>query len=81
MRLKKDNVERIALDEATVMDLEKQGFHRMTVGEIADSEKEEKTQKTLEDMTVAELKALAKKKGLEGCSGLTKENLISILKG
>ncbi len=37
-------------------------------------------EKNLEDMTVPELKALAKEKGIEGASSLSKEDLIAVLK-
>ena len=38
-------------------------------------------QKALDEMTVSELKVLAKEKGLEGTSGLNKEEILSVLKG
>ncbi|PPK80623.1 Rho termination factor-like protein [Lacrimispora xylanisolvens] len=37
-------------------------------------------EKNLEDMTVPELKALAKEKGIEGTSSLGKEDLLAVLK-
>lgn len=45
----------------------------------AETEKPEKPRE-LDEMTVPELKALAKEKGLEGTSGLNKEELLSVLK-
>ncbi|MEY8356799.1 Rho termination factor N-terminal domain-containing protein [Lachnospiraceae bacterium 54-53] len=36
--------------------------------------------KNLEEMKVAELKALAKEKGIEGSSSLSREDLLSVLK-
>lgn len=36
--------------------------------------------KTLEDMTIVELKALAKGKGIEGSASLNKEDLLAVLK-
>lgn len=39
------------------------------------------TAKNLEDMTVAELKTMAKGKGLEGVSALNKGELLEVLKG
>ncbi|MTK08450.1 MAG: hypothetical protein F8N38_15365 [Hungatella sp.] len=38
------------------------------------------SQKNMEDMTVPELKALAKEKGIEGASSLGKEDLLAVLK-
>lgn len=38
------------------------------------------SEKNLEDMTVPELKALAKEKGIEGASSLNREDLLAVLK-
>lgn len=38
------------------------------------------SEKNLEDMTVSELKALAKEKGIDGTSSLAKEDLLAVLK-
>lgn len=46
-----------------------------------DTVPEEKIGKDIEDMTVEELKTLAKEKGLTGVSSLTKADLLAILKG
>lgn len=78
MILKKDNVERIAETEAAIHKLMGQGFK--PIGGTVNKEKPDKTDKPLEDMTVTELKTLAKEKGLEGMSALNKEDLLAVLK-
>lgn len=78
MILKKDNVERIAETETAIHKLMGQGFK--PIGETVNNEKPDKADKPLEDMTVAELKVLAKEKGLEGVSALNKEDLLAVLK-
>ena len=45
------------------------------------SDSENVPEKAIEDMTVEELKAVAKERGLTGVSSLAKHDLIDILKG
>lgn len=78
MIMKRDNVERIAGTEAAIHKLMGQGFK--PIGGTVNKEKVDKVDKPLEDMTVTELKALAKEKGLEGISALNKEDLLAVLK-
>ncbi len=75
MRLIRGNVERIAETEAQIAKLKAEGFKEM--GATA---KDEQPKKAIAEMSVTELKALAREKGLEGCSGLSKEELLAILK-
>lgn len=50
-------------------------------GEAADvQEPGWEAEKDMEDMTVAELKALAKEKGIDGVSSLNREDLLAVLK-
>lgn len=48
--------------------------------EVTETAPPEEPEKKLEDMTVPELKALAKEKGIEGSSSLNREDLLSVLK-
>lgn len=86
MRLIKGNVERIVKDDVIALKLIAEGFKEL--GEVREVEPEKQTElknppepeKNLEDMTVPELKALAKEKGIEGASSLGKEDLLAVLK-
>lgn len=79
MRLIRKNVEREA-EGSTAEKLISDGFTPMKET-TPDTAPEEKTGKDIEDMTVEELKALAKEKGLTGVSSLAKADLLAILKG
>lgn len=72
----KGNEERIAADELQAQKFERQGFHRLVTEEA-----EPITEKAFADMTVEELRAEAKKRGIKGCSALKKEDLLQILEG
>lgn len=86
MRLIKGNVERIVEDQVKVDKLIADGFeHLDAVGVVqpetlAGSGMSPAAEKNLEDMTVPELKALAKEKGIDGFSSLNREDLLSVLK-
>lgn len=81
MRLIRKNVER----EAKGQDIQKwisKGYSELETKKVfSDTEKDvsESTQ-NLEELTVQELRELAKTKGLEGTSSLNKQQLIDVLK-
>lgn len=80
MRYIRENVERVAATKEQAARLEKSGFKLVKrVEEKTEADAEQKTV-SLEEMTVPELKALAKKKGIEGASSLNKAELLDILK-
>jgi hypothetical protein len=82
MRLIRKNVEREA-DGIAAEKLMNDGFKPVenTTSQKTDMKSDEKTAKSIEEMTVEELKALAKERGLTGVSALAKQDLIDILKG
>ena len=75
MILIRENVERHTDNPAEAKALTKDGY-KLVGGEI-DEPKEEKI---LDKMSVKELKALAKSKGIEGADGFTKAELLEVLK-
>lgn len=77
MRLIKNNVERIAEGESQIRKLKAAGFEPL---DAVDCKAEEEPKPALEKMKVDELKYLAKEKGIEGASSLTKEELLAVLK-
>lgn len=79
MRLIRKNVEREA-DGAAAEKLLNDGFKRVE-SLPKETTPEPLEDKNVEEMTVEELKMLAKKRGLTGISSLSKQDLIDILKG
>lgn len=86
MRLIKGNVERIVKDQVIAAKLVADGFKELGEAQVVEPENQvepespPEPEKNLEDMTVPELKALAKEKGIEGASSLGKEDLLAVLK-
>ena len=81
MRLIRKNGEREA-DGVTAQKLINDGFKPVEAAsqKTASNSADEAT-KNIEEMTVEELKTLAKERGLTGVSALAKQDLINILKG
>lgn len=90
MRLINENVEREA-EGADIQKWKNKGYAELETEEVAsdseednseteDSPSEEETLQNLEELTVQELRELAKSKGLEGTSSLNKQQLIDVLK-
>lgn len=81
MRLIRKNVEREA-DGVTAQKLMSDGFKPVEVTpQKTEADPVEEVTKNIEEMTVEELKILAKERGLTGVSALAKQDLIDILKG
>lgn len=76
MRLIKDNVERIAENPIQIAKLKADGFKELGQTETDGG----KVPVNLSEMNTQELKELAKARGVEGCSGLNKAELLEVLK-
>ncbi len=84
MRYIKGNVEREAVSQSQCEQLEAKGFRKIEIPEelklCEASEPPELQEEPLEQMSAAQLKALAKERGIESASSLTKAELLTVLK-
>ena len=76
----KSNVERVAETEEQAEKLKSQGFERVTASDkdTADAQPSNEV-KNIHDMTVKELRGVAKEKGIELPSSLSKDDIVKIL--
>ena len=81
MRLKKGNVERESEFQVAITKFKSQGYKAISTGEDLESIGMEAgaPPEVLENMTILELKSLAKEKGIEGTASLNKGELLAVL--
>lgn len=79
MRLIRKNVERIAENEAVIRKLKEEGYQEVGMA-AAEDPKGSEEEKAVEAMSTSQLKAIAKKQGIEGANSLSREELLEALK-
>lgn len=78
IKLIKSNVERVAETEEQAEKLKSQGFERVTASDKETVQPSNEV-KNIHEMTVKELRGVAKGKGIELPSSLSKDDIIKIL--
>lgn len=81
MRLIKDNVERVAEDAAKIAKLKAEGFKEIHCTQERKENIPAAEVNIPEKLSAADLRKLAKEKGIEGYSSLSKDELLAVLKG
>ncbi|MCI9359256.1 MAG: transcription termination factor Rho [Lachnospiraceae bacterium] len=80
MRLKKGNVERIAESELQAQRLMSDGYVKIDSPAGQEEAAGGRPDKPLEEMTVDQLRAIAKEKGIGGYYSLAKQDLLELLR-
>lgn len=80
MIYKLDNVEKIVMDKTTALKLEKKGFVCIAEDEeTTETASAQESEADLNNMTVKELRNLAKARGIKGAGALSKGDLLQVL--
>ncbi len=80
IRLIKDNVERVVSSEEDANRLMAKGFKRMeAIKQSVPEDKKEEPKADLNNLSVKELREMAKEKGIDAASSLNKEDLLKVL--
>lgn len=79
MLLKRNNVERVVEDTGKAESMMREGYVKVGTNTLPEKDNPVDS-KLIDSMNVTELKALAKKKGLEGYSALSRDELAEVLK-
>ena len=77
----KENIRRLTDDPATALQLQSEGFVRIDDEKEKVKEEEPKEPENLDELSVTALRALAKKRGIKGASGLSKRDILQMLEG
>lgn len=78
MRVIRNNVE-LEIDEDTLEQYKKEGYIPLENLNTKADKLDANEKKTLKDMTVAELKEIAKERGIDNADSLTKKELLALL--
>ena len=79
MLLKRNNVERVVESPGKAESMIKEGY-TVVEAKVLPEKSNPEAKKPIDSMNVTELKALAKKKGLEGYASLSRDELAEVLK-
>lgn len=80
MKFRKGDIEIEASKKAFLVIYKSQGYVPVQEETVKEESEIQEEEKSLENMTVPQLKELAKANGIEGASSLNKKELLSVLK-